>query len=71
MFQMISPNVQIFSHMNEQYSEISFFYGEGMAITGRDPLGCIHRYPFRPRLGSPPSLSAYAEDLGLCPWMNA
>jgi hypothetical protein len=41
--------------MNEQYSEISFFYGEGMAITGRDPLGCIHRYPFRARLGSPPS----------------
>jgi hypothetical protein len=71
MFQMISPNVQIFSHMNEQYSEISFFYGEGMAITGRDPLGCIHRYPFRARLGSPPSLSAYAEDLGLYPWMNA
>jgi len=24
--------------MNEQYSKINFFYGEGMAITGRDPL---------------------------------
>jgi hypothetical protein len=24
--------------MKEQCSEISFFYGEGMAITGRDPL---------------------------------
>ncbi len=56
--------------MNEQYSEISFFYGERMAITGRDPLGCIHRYPFRARLGSPPSLSAYAEDRGLCPWSS-
>jgi len=35
---MISPNMKTFSHMNEQYSEISFSYGEGVAITSRDPL---------------------------------